>query len=101
MALVSGRDAPGSSDTGFLPAAIIDHNADRDLERQFAEGAARESRLVARAREARRAADAGGQALRPRTARGGPSSRPATSSPTTVKAAGMAWRSRAGSASPT
>ena len=39
-------------------------DADRDLERQLAEGAPREGRLVARARPARRAPDAGDQARR-------------------------------------
>src|SRR5207253_11105805 len=43
-------------------------DAHRDLERQLAEGAARESRLVARASQARRAADAGDEALRRRRA---------------------------------
>src|SRR5258705_13812493 len=53
------------------PGAEIDHHADRHLERQFAEGAAREGCLVARAREAGRGPDAGDQTLRrPRAGRG-------------------------------
>ena len=64
--------------------------ADRDLERQLAEGPPRKVAVVARARAARRAADAGDQARRRRRAGRTSSATPATSSRTTARAAGTA-----------
>ena len=75
-------------------------DAHRDLERQLAAGPAREGRVVAGARRARRPADAGDEALGRRRAASCRSRWRATSSSTTARVAGTAWRSRSATASP-
>ena len=76
-------------------------SAHRHLERQLAEGPPREGHLVARARAARRAADAGDEARRRATCRCSRSAPRATSSRTTARGAGTASPSPAAAASTT
>ena len=93
------RRAPRATALGLprLASASLGGHADRHLERQLADGAPREGPLVARARPARRALDAGDEAHGRGRRRCWRFARPATSWPTTARADGTAWPSPAAS----
>src|SRR5207248_3043048 len=67
MLVISPLPVTGGTGSPANPLAVF-WDAHRDLERQLAEGPAREGHLVARARPARSAADAGDEARRRRRA---------------------------------
>ena len=73
-------------------------DAHRDLERQLAQGPPREGRVVARPGRARTSSSCRRRSSPTPTRRSWPSRWPATSSSTTARAAGTAWRSPSGRA---